>query len=91
MKNLLLIFSLTALFSVSTIAADNYSTIEPWACEHCAKDHKCDDKCKEGEKSACCKKADEKKEEAVKSCCKKGKKSCKKDEKSEKENDKDKE
>jgi hypothetical protein len=89
MKNLLFTFLLVAGFGTATMASGTLSTTTPIACEHCEKDHKCDDKCKKGEKSACCEKAQAKQEgKTDKACCKKGHKSCKstgKDTKSDKD------
>lgn len=84
MKSTFLTLAFTAIFGLAAISSTNttYRTIVD--CEHCAKDHKCDDKCKKGEKSECCEAAvkknnEDKTKEA--SCCKKGEKSCKSDKK----------
>ena len=54
MKKLLIGLALLAFIGMSPVeshARDKMLSL----CEHCTKDHKCDAKCKAGEKSACCK------------------------------------
>lgn len=80
MKASILAFAFTALFGLGTLTAGNIELPAVTPCEHCAKDHTCDDKCKKGEKSTCCADASKEKEASEKpACCKKGEKSCSKD------------
>ncbi len=87
MKKILLSLSVLALFSLATVANNSAPSIVSIDCEHCKKDHTCDDKCKDGDKSDCCDDAKaslEKDSEATtttstttkKACCKKGHQAC---------------
>lgn len=77
MKKILTIGSILALFVFTTpVLAIDLPLCDMVECDHCKKDHKCDDKCKKGEDSKCCKEADKKKDKTSKACCKKGGNSC---------------
>ena len=83
MRNIFLSLILSAAFGMASTGVNANTVTDPIACEHCAKDHKCDDKCKKGENSKCCAKAENKQGgKTDKACCKKGHKSCKSDQKS---------
>ena len=55
MKNLILAFSLLAFVGSYTTSYAFDNTVTVVDCDHCKKDHKCDDKCKDSKKGKCCK------------------------------------
>ena len=67
MKKLMLSLIVIAFIGMGSFPLVTAKTsIEPGIqCEHCKADHKCDDKCKKGKKSKCCKKDKAK----SKKCC----------------------